>query len=131
MATPGSPRRGHDRMYIESRIREEVARSKRYAHPFSIATFEIVPAADGVPIRQHIDYAVAAIEATVRPSDVVAHAFDDVVVLLLIETDAAGARDCLMRVRNRLINHGHWNVTLYDYPADADRIEAMTMLSVA
>lgn len=126
-----SPRHGHDRLYIQSRIREEVARAKRYGHPFSIATFECLPAADGVAMRDRIDYALAVIETSVRPSDVVAHAYDDVVVLLLVETDPTGARDALLRVRNRLINHGHWNVTLYDYPLDADRIENMSLLAVA
>jgi hypothetical protein len=122
---------GHDRMYIEARIREEIARSRRYGHPFAIVTFEAIPGTDGVPVHTRVDAVSAIIQQQVRPSDVVARAFDDVIVLLLVETDAAGASDAVFRLRSRLQGHGRWTITTYTFPADADAIAALPALHVA
>ncbi|HEY8173763.1 MAG TPA: hypothetical protein VIH21_11810 [Dehalococcoidia bacterium] len=118
-------------MYIQERIREEIARAGRYGHSFAIVTFEAIPASDGIPLRTHVDQAASIVEASVRPSDVVARAFDDIVVLLLVETDAAGAHDALFRVRSRLQGHGRWKITAYNFPTDASSIESLSVLSVA
>ncbi len=124
---------GHDRPYLQSRIREEMDRARRYGHPFSLLLLEAHPAADGVPIRKKVDLAIERVCAGLRPSDIVARAFDDTVVVLLVETDATGARDALFRLRNRLFNAGKasWSIASFTYPRDKDAIGALPALIAA
>ena len=63
---------GHDRPYLQSRIREEMDRARRYGHPFSLLVLEAHPAADGLPIRKRVDMAIERVCAGLRPSDIVA-----------------------------------------------------------
>jgi hypothetical protein len=79
-----------------------------------------------------VEYALAAITATVRPSDVVARVFEDAVMVLLVETDARGARDALIRIRSRVARQaGNWQVTTYTYPEHEQEIEALPVLAAA
>ncbi len=126
-----SPER-HGREYIQARIREEIARSARFGHPFALLIFELLPASDGIPTRRKMEAGIEALNASVRNYDVVARAFDDTVVVLLIETDAQGARDALLRIRNRLARAaGAWQVTTYNYPQHQDAIETLPLLTAA
>lgn len=124
---------GHDRPYLQSRIREEIDRARRYGHPFSLLILEAHPAADGLPIRKKVDLAIERVCAGLRPSDIVARAFDDTVVILLVETDATGARDALFRLRNRLFNAGKasWSVASFTFPRDEEAIEALPVFTAA
>lgn len=121
----------HDRSYMRSRVREEMARARRYNRPFAVVTFEAIPVSDGIPIRKKIDYALRIIEEKVRPSDVVARVFDDMVAVLFVETDATGARDALFRLRNTLLGSGHWQIIVYLFPRDEAAMEAMPLLNAA
>ena len=124
---------GHDRAYLQSRIREEIDRARRYGHPFSLLVLEAHPANDGIPIRRKVDHAIERVCAGLRPSDIVARAFDDTVVILLVETDAAGARDALFRLRNRLFQVGKlsWNISALTFPRDGDAIEVLPAFTAA
>lgn len=123
----------HDRPYLQSRIREEMDRARRYGHSFSILVLEAHPAADGLPIRKKVDVAIERVCAGLRPSDIVARAFDDTVVILLVETDAMGARDALFRLRNRLFNAGKasWSIASFTYPRDEDAIGVLPAVTAA
>ena len=123
----------HDRPYLQSRIREEMDRARRYGHPFSILVLEAHPAVDGLPVRKKVDMVIERVCAGLRPSDIVARAFDDTVVVLLVETDATGARDALFRLRNRLFNAGmaSWSIASFTYPRDEDAIGALPVFTAA
>jgi len=124
--------KGHGRDYIQARIREEIARSARFGHPFSLLIFEEVPSADGILPHKKIELGIAALAGVVRKSDVIAHAFDDTIVVLLVETDVAGAKDALMHMRERLARYaGSWQVTVYDFPAHQAEIETLPLLTAA
>jgi GGDEF domain-containing protein len=123
----------HDRRYLQDRLREEIDRHARYGHPFAVVVLEALPAADGIPVRQRVDAAIEALRSQLRPSDVIARAFEDVIALLLVETDAAGAHDALLRLRGRLARIGPaaWRITSYNYPKDATRIAALPLATAA
>ncbi len=122
----------HDRPYIQSRIREEIARGKRHGHPFTLLVFEEVPAPDGIAPHKKMEYGLQALRGFARVEDVVARAFEDTIVVLLVETDARGAKDALLRMRNRLARGaGAWQVTMYQYPQHEAVIEALALLTAA
>jgi len=122
----------HDRVYMQSRLREELARARRYQRQFGLLLFEALPSSDGISIRRKVEYALEAITATVRPSDVVARVFEDTIMVLLVETDARGARDALIRIRSRVARQaGNWQVTTYTFPEHERAIEALPTLAAA
>jgi hypothetical protein len=121
-----------DRHRLRARLEEETERSVRYRHRFALLLFEALPASDGLPIRQKMALALHAVEAVVRGSDVIARPYDDVLAVILVETDAAGAHDALFRIRQRIIDAaGTWKVTTLLFPEQADAIGAMTFLQAA
>lgn len=124
---------GHDRAYLQSRVNEEMARAQRHGHPFSLLIFEAVPATDGVPVRRKIDRTIELLLGRLRPSDVVARAFEDMIVVLLTETDADGAKDALFRLRSRLWVSGiaSWGVAMYTFPQDQPVIDTLPALNAA
>ncbi len=122
----------HDRPYIQSRIREEIARGKRHGHPFTLLVFEEVPAPDGIAPHKKMEYGLQALRGAARFEDVVARAFEDTIVVLLVETDTQGAKDALLRMRNHLARGaGAWQVTMYQYPQQEAAIEALVLLTAA
>lgn len=122
----------HDRAYMQSRLREELARAQRYERRFALLLFEAIPSSDGMPIRKKMEIALDAIRATIRPSDVVARCFDDTVLVLLVEADARSAHDALLRIRNRVARQaGNWQVTTLTFPEHAEEIAALPVLAAA
>jgi hypothetical protein len=118
---PATPEH-HTRAYIQSRLLEEIARARRYKISFTVVTFEAAPG-DGLPLYQKMKSGLGAIEGTVRSEDVVALAFDDTIVALLIQADKMRANDALQRIRNQVAKHaGSWRITAYVYPDQADAI---------
>ena len=120
----------HDRPYLQSRIHEESARYARHGHPFALLVFEAVATNDGVPVRRKLDWLEEVLRAHVRPSDVIARAFDDTIVALLVQTGADGARDALFRLRRLIAESGtgaSWRPAMYAYPADAALINTSPM----
>jgi len=121
----------HKRAYMQSRLREEIARARRYGTPFAIAVFETV-ASDGLPLRKKMEYALSMIAGAVRTSDVVALAFEDTIVVLLVQTDATAVKDALLRVRNSVSRQaGGWQMTTYVFPRDEAAIEALPLFTAA
>jgi hypothetical protein len=123
----------HDRGYMQSRLREEMARHARHGHPFAIVLFEARPG-DRLQIRRRIDWWAETICARLRPSDVIARAFDDTIVALLVETDAMGAHDVVFRLRNVLASSGAgagWTLESYIFPQDEQVIRALPLLTAA
>jgi hypothetical protein len=126
------PAEKHDRLYFQSRLREEMDRARRYDRAFSLLVFEAVPSNDGIPIRRKVEAAFDAVATQIRASDVVARMFEDTVAALLVETDERGAHDALFRIRNRLVAQaGRWQVTMYYFPRDRAEIENSPLLSAA
>jgi GGDEF domain-containing protein len=122
----------HDRVYFQSRLREEMDRARRYNREFSLLLFEAVPATDGIPVGKKVEIALDAIAPHLRTSDVVARVFEDTVAALLVETNLDGAHDALFRIRNRLASRaGRWQVTTYCFPRDRTDIENSSVLTAA
>jgi len=128
------PDTAHTRAYLQSRIHEERARHARHGHPFAIIIFEALPATDGVAVPRRIAWLIEALQRHVRPSDVIARAFEDTVVVLLVETDETGARDALFRLRGMIAESGsasRWRIACYAYPRDAAAIAELPLLAAA
>jgi GGDEF domain-containing protein len=123
----------HDRRYLQDRIGEEIARHARYGHPFALFVFEAQPIADGVSVRHRVNEAIESMRPQLRPSDVIARVFEDAIAVLLVETDADGAKHTLLRLRGRLATLGSlsWRVDTYVYPRDDETIAALPLSTAA
>jgi hypothetical protein len=121
-----------DRLQLRQRIAEELERSRRHGHAFGLLVFEAVTANDGLPLRQKMRAALDAIEAVVRVSDMIARPYEDMLAVVLVETDATGTRDALFRIRQRIADRaGTWRVTVLHFPEHAQTITAMAFLEAA
>lgn len=121
----------HNREYMQSRLREEVARTRRHGGAFALLIFEAVPA-EGLSISRRMRAATRGLTGLMRASDVLAQVFDDTLALLLSDTDSHGAHDALARLRALIIqNTGVWNVSQLAYPQDAAVIAALPFLAAA
>jgi hypothetical protein len=117
-----------DRQSLRLLLAEELDRARRYGRAFSVLTFQELPAADGLSIREKMRLALELVDDLVRASDIIAQPYEDTLVIVLVETDEAGARDALFRLRNRLASRsGSWRTSLLTFPADADAIQAITV----
>ena len=122
----------HDRAYMRARVNEELARARRHKRPFAVLVFELLPSSDGLLPHRKMDAGLQILNASVRDEDSVGKAFDDTIVVLLIETDALGTKDTLMRLRNRLTRiAGSWQVTAYTFPTHEQAIEQLPLLTAA
>lgn len=121
----------HNREYMQSRLREEVARTRRHGGAFALLIFEAVPS-EGLSITQKMHAASRELTGLMRASDVLAQVFDDTLALLLSDTDSHGAHDALFRLRSRIIqNTGRWEVLQLAYPQDSAAIAALPFLAAA
>ena len=123
----------HDRRYLQDRLAEEVDRYARHGHPFALFVFEAQPIADGVTVRHRVNEAIEAVRPQMRPSDVIARVFEDAFAVLLVETDAEGAKHALLRLRGRLATLGSlaWHIETYAYPRDAESIAGLPLSTAA
>ena len=123
----------HDRRYLQDRVLEEIDRHRRHGHEFSLLVFEARPVSDGVPVRRKIDDAIDILRESLRPSDVAVRAFEDLIAVLLIETDRHGAADALFRLRGRLAGlvGTTWHIDTYTYPSDSRTINELSLLTAA
>jgi GGDEF domain-containing protein len=128
MTTPN-----HDRRYLQDRLAEEVDRYARHQHPFALFVFEAQPIADGISVRHRLNEAIESMRPQLRPSDVIARVFEDAIAVLLVETDANGAKHALLRLRGRLATLGSlaWRIETYAYPRDAESIAALPLATAA
>lgn len=94
--------------------------------------FESLPSSDGIPVRKKVEAGVQAMASAVRPSDVVGRAYDDTIVVLLVETGEQGAHDTLQRLRVRVARlAGNWQVTTYNYPHHEAAISKLPLVTAA
>ena len=122
----------HDGAYMRARVHEELARGKRHKRPFAVLVFELVPSADGLLTHRKMDAGLKVLNASIREEDCVGKAFDDTIVVLLVETDPSGAKDTLIRLRNRITRIARsWQVAAYTFPAQAEAIEQIPLLTAA
>ena len=118
-----------DRPSMQTRVRDEILRSRRYVHQFGLIVCEEVPSSSGMPLRWRLAAAAKAIHRTVRSTDAVGRVFDDVLAVLLVETPAAGVDDALFRIRQRVTTDaGPWRIEAYRFPADEAAIQALAFM---
>jgi hypothetical protein len=83
-------------------------------------------------MHQKMKYALDVVTASVRTSDVVALAFEDTIVALLVQTDVPSAKDALQRIRSRVAQQsGTWSLSAWVFPDDAEAIAALPLLTAA
>jgi GGDEF domain-containing protein len=122
----------YDRDYMRERVRDELARARRHKRSFAVVVFELLPSADGLLPHRKMEAGLQILNASIREEDCAGKAFDDTIVVLLVETDVPGAKDTLMRLRNRLTRiAGSWRVTAYTFPKDEEQIARMPLLTAA
>lgn len=107
------------------RVQEEIERSDRYGHPFTMLLLE-APAGLGVGRLETLRRVAAAARSLVRGCDLVA-VFErpGLFAVLLPETTVHGAARVLERFQTQMDDaSGTWNVRLTIYPYDRGAIEA-------
>ncbi len=122
-----------DLTQLRVRIREELDRARRYGHPLGVLVCEALPGSDGLPIRVKAARAIEAVRSAIRTSDVVARPYEDMLVVVLVETGRAGVHDALFRIRERITAAavGVWHITTLCFPEDAAAIDEMGFLAAA
>ena len=121
-----------ERPRFQARLREEIARSERYGHPFVLVLFEAHRGNDVVPLRSRMTSGLDILRRSLRSADLAYKVFEDVLVALLVETDLSGAREAVHRLRQHLnLYAGSWEMTAYSYPQQSEEIQSLTVLSAA
>ncbi|MBI2724519.1 MAG: hypothetical protein HYX50_05600 [Chloroflexi bacterium] len=122
----------HERRHLQERVADEIARATRYGHQFGLLVFEAVPGGDQRTLGKRCALGLETVRGVLRACDHAAQVHEDVVVALLIETDARGLRDALQRLRSALARHsGGWRVTALHFPEQAAAISELPMLRAA
>lgn len=106
------------------RVAEEIERSDRYGHPFTMLLIE-APAGLGASRLETLRRVATAARALVRGCDLVA-VFEkpSLFAVLLPETTVSGAARVLERFQTQITDaSGAWNVRLAVYPYDRSAIE--------
>ena len=123
---------GHDRSYMQARLREEIARCRRFGGKFTLLMVEEMPSTDGLTIRRKLIEGLRVLQRITRSCDVVAHIFDDTIAVLLVETDSAHAKAALLRIQNYLARWaGVWAVSSYSFPEQEADIVGLSLLQAA
>jgi hypothetical protein len=118
--------------YFRRRLREEIARCRRYHDVFSIVTLQATPSPGFAPNRRLTETAARLLERHLRTSDVVDAVDDDTIAVVFTGTGRAGILDAEHRLRGALMRiGGNWSLQEYVFPEQADAIEGMRILSAA
>ncbi len=121
-----------ERAYFQRRLREEIARCRRYHDVFSLVTIQDVPSAGRTPSRRTTAIASRLLERRLRTSDVVGPVFEDVIAVLLVGTGANALRDAEQRIRAALAGiGGTWKLRTYAFPDHAGEIEHLDLILAA
>lgn len=123
----------HGRGYMQHRVHEEIDRFRRHGVEFSLVVFKARPGADGVPVRQRVDEAIAALNGIARPSDVVARVFDNAITVLLVHTGPRQLPQALRRLERSLALPAavRWEVDAYAFPRDEEELRHLSFLAAA
>jgi len=111
-----------------SRVAEEMKRSDRYEHPFTIVVFRPPAGALSEDELTTEGWFRSLAAGLVRGCDVVSvFEAQGIVAVLLPETGVAGGNALLDRLRGALGDSTHdWNYKLLEYPHNRDTISELT-----
>lgn len=107
------------------RVADEMERSERYGHPFTMLLIEVPSALEKKSRLRTLRAVAVAARSLVRGCDLVA-VFErpEMFAVLLPETTVAGAARVLERFQTQIADgSGTWNVRLAIYPYDRGAIE--------
>ncbi len=109
---------------FHSRLAEEIERSDRYDHPFTVLILRS-PETSGKGEMVGLAWFDSLVGSLVRGCDVVAVSKDEpVVAVLLPETTVSGAGALLERLISAIPDADHeWEYTLLEYPLNREKIE--------
>jgi hypothetical protein len=117
---------------FQERLRQEIARSKRFNRPFVLAVLEAQRGMDSIALRERVAVALTIVRSCLREYDFCHKVFEDVLVAVLLETDLPGEQAALQRLAQRLIvQSGRWRVTLYPYPERESEIRSLPAVVAA
>jgi hypothetical protein len=109
---------------FRSRLAEEIKRSARYEHPFTVLLLR-PPAASAKQAVLGSPWFDSLVRGLVRGCDVVA-VFEDepAVAVLLPETAVSGASALLERLTSAIGDaNQEWECTVFEYPLNREKIE--------
>jgi GGDEF domain-containing protein len=121
-----------ERPIFQARLRQELARSRRFGHPFVLVVLEAHRGNDSMPLRVRVSRGLEVLRKCVREYDFCHKVFEDTLVAALLETDQRGAKAALQRLTQQLAIHsGPWSITLYPYPEQEAAILKLPALVAA
>lgn len=119
-----------ERPIFQARLRQEIARSRRFNRPFVLVLLEAHLGNDSAPRRIRVSRGLEVLRRCLREYDLCHKVFEDTLVAVLLETDQAGAKAAIQRIAQQLaIQSGQWTVTLYAYPEREDAIVELPALT--
>ena len=124
-----------NRRVFERRLEEEVSRARRYGHPLTLVLMDIdhfkryndvYGHRAGDEVLRHLGWLIGQ---EIREPDVVSRYGGEEFALLLPETDIAGARRLVERLRRRITNDARIPLTLSfglaEFPSHADDVNGL------
>jgi hypothetical protein len=118
-----------ERPVFQARVRQEIARSRRFGRPFVLVVLEAHRGNDALPLRERVSVGLNVLRGCLREYDFCYKVFEDTLAAGLLETDYAGAKSALQRLTNGLATHGgRWDVTLYPFPEREPEISSLPAL---
>lgn len=121
-----------ERTYFQARVRQELARSRRFGRPFVILMLEAHRGTDALPMRQRLTLGLEVLRGTLREYDLAYKVFEDTLAAVLLETDLMGARSALQRLNQRLsVKAGRWSIQVYPFPEREAEILSLAALVAA
>jgi hypothetical protein len=111
--------------YIEYRLNEEMERSRRRGYPVSVALLCPVPLKDGGMSLMALAQAAAAARAAARITDLIGWLDQTDILVVLPDTDDAGAQAALARWRTQMGQHDRheWRVAALERASDYASVE--------
>lgn len=109
-----------------SRLADEIVRSDRYEHPFTIVTLR--PPENSKAARNlKTEWLESSAAGLTRGCDIVSILeHDPMLVILLPETDVSGAASLLERLRTVVDDPAlEWQYGLFEYPQNRDQLRAL------
>ncbi len=107
-----------------SRLAEEIVRSDRYEHPFTILTLK-PPDSSMAAANLEAEWLESSASGLTRGCDVIATLEREaMLVILLPETDVAGGASLLERLRSAKDDLGQdWQYGLFEYPQNKRQLQ--------
>lgn len=109
-----------------TRLSDEIERSDRYGHPFSILTFQ--PPEDAKSMSSlSPEWLESTASGLTRGCDIVTLVKDvPMLIVMLPETDISGAASVLERLRGAIgDSDGEWEYGLFEYPQNKVQLQEL------